>query len=74
MMATSLSLTSDIIATTDGSTAWTAQKSGTSEDLRGITFVDAKNGWACGVKSTTAQTSGASEKLRAVASVDAKNG
>lgn len=71
--------------TTNGGSNWNAQTSGTGNDLRGISFVDANNGWAVGASGTilnttnggstwSAQTSGTSELLRGVSFVDANTG
>lgn len=45
-----------ILHTTNGGTNWTAQTSGTSQDLFGVTFSDANNGWAIGSFGTTLHT------------------
>ena len=37
-----------ILATSDGGAHWSAQRSGTSADLRSVSFVDASYGWAVG--------------------------
>ncbi len=64
---------------------WTAQKSGTTRTLYGVSFVTVDNGWAVGaggvIRSTTnagatwrGQKSGVTENLRDVVFVDASNG
>ncbi|HTX70183.1 MAG TPA: YCF48-related protein, partial [Thermoleophilia bacterium] len=71
--------------TTDGGTTWTAQTSGTTQNLRDLAFVDASNGWVVGnggviLHTTnggttwTAQTSGTTQTLRDVVFMDANNG
>ena len=71
--------------TTDGGTTWSAQTSGTTQNLRDVVFVGASNGWVVGnggvILHTTnggttwsAQTSGATQTLRDVVFVDANNG
>ena len=37
-----------ILHTTDGGATWTPQTSGVTDDLAGVTFVDAQHGWAVG--------------------------
>src|SRR5215813_7008952 len=37
-----------ILRTDDGGASWTSQSSGTTQDLRAVSFVDANTGWAVG--------------------------
>ena len=50
--------TSDILATSDGGTSWSAQNSGISEPLSAVSFPDATHGWAVGGNTILATTDG----------------
>ena len=74
-----------ILATNTGGAAWTAQTSGTSQALNGVSFVDPNDGWAVSAGGTilatntggatwTAQTSGTGQTLNGVSFVDADHG
>jgi photosystem II stability/assembly factor-like uncharacterized protein len=45
-----------ILATTDGGAHWTAQVSGTTNELKGVGFPDATHGWAVGDSDTIRAT------------------
>src|SRR5258708_26081639 len=45
-----------IVRTTDGGQSWTLQSSGTTRDLRGVSFVDADTGTAVGFSGTILRT------------------
>jgi photosystem II stability/assembly factor-like uncharacterized protein len=45
-----------LIATTDGGRTWKAQKTGTTQAIEGIFFLDAKHGWAVGWAGTILRT------------------
>jgi Photosynthesis system II assembly factor YCF48 len=80
----SLLLRSDSGSTSSGG-AWSAQKSGSTEDLRGVAFSDAHHGWAVSADGTilattnggatwSKQSGGYSVYLEAVAFSDATHG
>ena len=75
----------EILGTTDGGGAWTAQTSNTDTNLTGVHFADAQDGWAVGdqgvIVHTTdgggawaAQSSGTSDDLTGVTFTDAQDG
>ena len=37
-----------VLATANGGATWRRQKSGTTRDLNGVSFIDASHGWAVG--------------------------
>ena len=45
-----------IVRTVDGGTTWTAQTSGTTEDLFAVFLLDAQTGWTSGTKSILLET------------------
>ncbi|MEW5843122.1 MAG: YCF48-related protein [Bacteroidota bacterium] len=47
-MGWAASSTGIIVKSTDGGNTWVNQKSGTTESLRSIYFIDPNNGWICG--------------------------
>ncbi len=74
-----------IFKTIDGGTNWTAQASGTTQNLNDIYFVDSNTGWAVGISgviskttdggaSWTMQTSGTTRYLYGVYFFDSNNG
>jgi len=46
-----------IVATADGGTTWSAETSGTTQWLEGVSFADASHGWAVGYNGTILATS-----------------
>lgn len=74
-----------LLHTEDGGATWTAQTSGTTQNLRGVAFTDALDGWAVGNAGTilhttnggtiwTPQTSGTLHDLQGVSFADALHG
>ena len=76
---------SDAVSVPETAGVWSAEVSGTTADLRGVSFVDPEHGWAVGTGGTilatvdggaswSAQTSGTSSGLSGVSFVDADHG
>jgi photosystem II stability/assembly factor-like uncharacterized protein len=77
--------TGTIVHTSDGGSTWSPQNSGTSDDLFGVSFADANNGWVVGRDGAilhtsnggstwSPQNSGTGYSLLGVGFVDANNG
>ncbi len=75
----------EILATTDGGVAWSAQASNVAQNLKDVDFIDADDGWSVGdqgvIVHTTdggatwaPQTSGVADDLAGVTFVDAQRG
>lgn len=80
-----LALSTALASPASAAGSWTAQFSGTADNLHGVSFVDAGHGWAVGNGATilattnggatwTAQTSGTASFLFGVSFVDASHG
>lgn len=74
-----------IMKTVDGGENWAEQEVGVCEELRGVCFVDANNGWAVGANGTilhtsnggdtwTQQTVATTDEFRGVVFTDVNNG
>ena len=61
-----------MIYTADGGRTWAAQKTGTSQALEGLFFLDAQHGWAVGWAGTILRTVDGGKNWLAVKSNEAQ--